>query len=52
MIMARWMGDVLETTGSYLPAFLWAGGAYLVALLLVHLLVPNLSQPATEAAHP
>lgn len=52
MIMARFIGDVLETTGSYLPAFLWAGGAYLVALLLVHLLVPNLTQPATEAAHP
>jgi len=52
MIMARFIGDVLETTGSYLPAFLWAGGAYLVALLLVHLLVPNLSQPAPEAAHP
>lgn len=49
MIMARFIGDVLETTGSYLPAFLWAGSAYLVALLLVHLLVPNLSQPASKA---
>jgi ACS family hexuronate transporter-like MFS transporter len=42
MLMARYVGQVLETVGSYVPVFLWAGSAYLVALLLVHLLVPRL----------
>ncbi|MGK6320838.1 MFS transporter [Sphingomonas sp. DT-204] len=47
MIMARYVGQVLETVGSYLPVFLWAGTAYLVALLLVQLLVPRLDRPAS-----
>jgi ACS family hexuronate transporter-like MFS transporter len=42
MIMSNYVGRVLETVGTYVPVFLWAGSAYLVALLLVHLLVPNL----------
>lgn len=42
MIMARYVGEVLERVGSYLPVFVWAGSAYLLALLLVHLLVPRL----------
>ena len=46
MIMARYVGQVLETVGSYLPVFLWAGTAYLVALLLVQLLVPQLDRTA------
>ncbi|MES3152193.1 MFS transporter [Sphingomonas faeni] len=46
MIMARYVGQVLETIGSYTPVFVWAGGAYLVALLIVHLLVPNLDRVA------
>ncbi len=46
MIMARYVGQVLESVGSYAPVFLWAGSAYLVALLLVHLLVPRLGEPA------
>jgi MFS transporter, ACS family, hexuronate transporter len=44
MIMAAYVGQVLETVGSYVPVFLWAGSAYLVALLLVHLLVPRLGE--------
>ena len=43
MIMARYVGQVLETVGTYVPVFVWAGGAYLVALLIVHLLVPRLA---------
>jgi ACS family hexuronate transporter-like MFS transporter len=46
MIMARYVGQVLETVGSYLPVFIWAGSAYLVALLFVHLLVPRLEPSA------
>nr|WP_243846831.1 MFS transporter [Sphingomonas japonica] len=42
MIMAAYVGQVLETVGSYWPVFLWAGSAYIVALGLVHLLVPYL----------
>lgn len=42
MIMARYVGQVLETVGTYVPVFLWAGGAYFVALLIVHLLLPSL----------
>lgn len=49
MIMARYVGQVLETVGSYLPVFLWAGTAYLVALLLVQLLVPQLDRAAPAA---
>ncbi len=50
MIMARYVGQVLETVGSYVPVFLWAGSAYLIALLLVHLLVPNLETAVPVAA--
>lgn len=42
MIMSRYVGQVLETIGSYAPVFIWAGSAYLVALLFVHLLLPRL----------
>lgn len=52
MIMARYVGQVLETVGSYLPIFLWAGSAYLVALAIVHILLPRLEDappPRTDA---
>ncbi|WP_380783677.1 MFS transporter [Sphingomonas sp. R86520] len=42
MIMARYVGHVLETVGTYVPVFIWAGIAYFVALAIVHLLLPNL----------
>jgi ACS family hexuronate transporter-like MFS transporter len=42
MIMARYVGHVLESVGSYVPVFIWAGTAYLIALAIVHLLLPNL----------
>jgi ACS family hexuronate transporter-like MFS transporter len=42
MIMARYVGEVLERVGSYVPVFIWAGSAYLVALLIVHILLPRL----------
>lgn len=50
MIMARYVGQVLETVGSYVPVFLWAGSAYLVALALVHILVPRLDEPAAPSS--
>jgi ACS family hexuronate transporter-like MFS transporter len=42
MLMSTYVGRVLETVGSYAPVFVWAGSAYLVALAIIHLLVPRL----------
>ncbi len=50
MIMAKYVGHVLDTVGSYLPVFLWAGSAYLVALAIVHLLVPRFDPDADAKA--
>jgi ACS family hexuronate transporter-like MFS transporter len=45
MLIAKVVGYLLEWTGSYLPVFIIAGSAYLVALLVIHLLVPRM-EPA------
>jgi len=45
MLIAKVVGYILEWTGSYVPIFIIAASAYLVALLVVHLLAPNL-EPA------
>ena len=45
MMIATFTGFLLETTGSYVPVFLMAGSAYLLALVVVHALAPRL-QPA------
>jgi ACS family hexuronate transporter-like MFS transporter len=42
MVIALIVGEILQRTGSYVPIFLMAGSAYLVALLFIHLLVPRL----------
>lgn len=41
MIMAKFAGTILATIGSYGPIFVVAAGAYLVALFVIHLLVPR-----------
>ncbi|MET0496696.1 MAG: MFS transporter [Steroidobacteraceae bacterium] len=46
MMISTFVGFLLETTGSYLPVFLIAGSAYLLALLVVQLLAPRLEQAA------
>jgi ACS family hexuronate transporter-like MFS transporter len=51
MFIAKITGWVLQATGSYLPVFLIAGSTYLLALLIVHLLVPRM-EPATLAPRP
>jgi ACS family hexuronate transporter-like MFS transporter len=38
-------GKVLKFTGNYLPVFFMASVAYPLAILIVHLVVPNL-EPA------
>ncbi|WP_354015296.1 MFS transporter [Dyella japonica] len=45
MLISTVIGLLLQATGSYVPVFLLAGGAYLVAWLVVQLLVPRL-EPA------
>jgi ACS family hexuronate transporter-like MFS transporter len=45
MMIATFTGFLLETTGSYVPLFLMAGSAYLLALIVVHALAPRL-EPA------
>lgn len=51
MAMSIFTGSQLESTGSYTRIFLMAGCAYLVALTVVHLLVPKL-QPARFEGKP
>jgi ACS family hexuronate transporter-like MFS transporter len=45
MLIAKAVGYLLEWTGSYLPVFIIAGSAYLIALLVIHLIVPRM-EPA------
>src|SRR6266404_5437736 len=45
MLIAEVVGHVLQWTGSYMIPFLMAGSAYLIALLLIHILAPKL-EPA------
>jgi ACS family hexuronate transporter-like MFS transporter len=45
MLIAKLTGALLEWTGSYVPVFIIAASAYLVALAIVHLLAPRL-EPA------
>jgi len=48
MLIALVVGEILQTTGSYVPIFIIAGTTYLLALLIIHLLVPRL-EPAKLA---
>jgi ACS family hexuronate transporter-like MFS transporter len=45
MLIAKLTGYLLQATGSYVPVFLIAASAYLIALAVIHLLVPKL-EPA------
>lgn len=45
MLISTFTGFLLETTHSYVPVFLMAGSAYLLALAVVHTLAPRL-EPA------
>jgi ACS family hexuronate transporter-like MFS transporter len=46
MIIAPLVGYILQTTKSYVPIFIIAASAYLVALLIIHLLAPKLEPAA------
>ena len=43
MLLAKYAGWVLDRLGSFKPLFAYAGCAYLLALLVVHLLSPRLA---------
>jgi ACS family hexuronate transporter-like MFS transporter len=45
MFIAKLVAYILDTTGSYVPIFAIAASAYLIALLIIHLLAPRL-EPA------
>jgi len=47
MLIAKIVGHVLQATGSYFVPFLMAGIAYLVALTVMHLMVPRLERVDT-----
>ncbi len=51
VLFQRLTGRILESTGSnYLPVFLICGSAYVVALLIIHLLSPKMEQVQLDAA--
>ncbi|HEY8561501.1 MAG TPA: MFS transporter [Pyrinomonadaceae bacterium] len=45
MLISLVVGQILEKTGSYVPIFAIAASAYLIALLIIHVLTPKL-EPA------
>lgn len=49
MLISTVIGLLLQATGSYVPVFMLAGSAYLIALTVVHALTPRL-QPASLAS--
>jgi ACS family hexuronate transporter-like MFS transporter len=50
MLVASTVGLILQYSGSYLPIFVIAGSAYLVALGIIHLLAPRLEPASVEEA--
>lgn len=44
MAMAKYAGFVLEKIGTYTPIFIVAASAYLIALLVIHLITPKYEQ--------
>jgi ACS family hexuronate transporter-like MFS transporter len=50
MVIATFTGFLLQFTGSYVPVFVMAGSAYLLALLIVHILAPRLEAASIDPA--
>jgi ACS family hexuronate transporter-like MFS transporter len=49
MLIAKLTGYILQATGSYLPVFLIAASAYLIALGVIHVLSPRLTPVDLES---
>jgi ACS family hexuronate transporter-like MFS transporter len=52
MLFTPIAGNVLQWTGSYFPLFIAAGSAYVVALVLIQILSPDLAAAQVEAEQP
>jgi MFS transporter, ACS family, aldohexuronate transporter len=50
MFIAAFTGWVLQISHSYMPMFLVAGSAYLIALLVIHLLAPQMEPARLDSA--
>ena len=48
MLMAKYAGWVLDRIGSYTPIFVVAGSVYLIALLVLHVMIPRYDQAKIE----
>jgi ACS family hexuronate transporter-like MFS transporter len=48
MLMAKYAGWVLDRIGSYTPIFVVAGSVYLIALLVLHVMIPRYEQAKIE----
>jgi MFS transporter, ACS family, hexuronate transporter len=48
MVISKVVGYILEWTGSYVPIFIIAASAYLFALLVIHVLAPEIKPVAME----
>ena len=51
MLLLWITGKVVKLTGNYEPIFIMAGLAYLLALLIVHVLVPKLQVADVEGTN-
>jgi ACS family hexuronate transporter-like MFS transporter len=49
MLMSKYNGYILGAFGSYQPIFALAGGAYIVAIVVIHFLSPKLKRVTEEA---
>jgi ACS family hexuronate transporter-like MFS transporter len=43
MLLSKYTGWILERVGSYTPIFALGGSAYILALLVIHILTPRLA---------
>lgn len=50
MLISKIVGYILQSTGSYVPIFIIAGSAYLLALAIIQLLAPKLEPAKIDAA--
>ncbi|HRE84261.1 MAG TPA: hypothetical protein PLN52_24670, partial [Opitutaceae bacterium] len=50
MVLALIVGEVLQRTGSYTILWIMAASAYLLALLIIHILVPRMAPAKITAS--
>jgi ACS family hexuronate transporter-like MFS transporter len=51
MFIATFTGFLLQLTHSYVPLFMIAGSAYLIALFVIQVLTPRLQPASLETIH-